>query len=67
MSTEKNTIKGWMTVEQVAAAFSVPVTDILAAFDMPLDTPPSTPIKDLESDTFSPAELRTWLSAQGTP
>jgi len=66
-ASDVDSIKGWMTLEQVAATFSMPVTDILAAFDLPLDTPPSTAIKDLESDTFSPAELRTWLSAQGTP
>ena len=61
-SEDAATIKGWMTLQQVSDAFNIPVADILAAFNLPGETPASTPIKDLESDTFSVADLRTWLA-----
>jgi len=60
-AADVNTIKGWMTLEQVSTSFDVPVADILSAFDLPADTPPGTALKDLESDTFDIPALRTWL------
>lgn len=54
-------IKGWMTLTDVAAAYNIPVAEILAAFNLPAGTPGSAQIKTLESDTFSPTNLRTWL------
>ena len=62
-----NTIKGWMTLEQVSTSFNVPVADILSAFNLPADTPASTALKDLESDTFSVSTLRTWLEGYQQP
>ena len=61
-AADVNTIKGWMTLEQVSTTFNVPVSEILSAFDLPTDTPASTALKDLESDTFDITALRTWLS-----
>ena len=61
-ASDVNSIKGWMTLEQVAATFGVPVGDILAAFSLPADTSPSTALKELESDTFDVTSLRTWLN-----
>jgi LysM repeat protein len=60
-AADVNTIKGWMTLEQVSTTFGVPVADILSAFDLPADTPASTALKDVESETFSVSTLRTWL------
>ena len=60
-AADVNTIKGWMTLEQVSTAFNVPVADILSAFNLPADTPASTAMKDLESDTFDIISLRAWL------
>lgn len=60
-AADVNTIKGWMTLEEVSTTFSVPVADILSAFNLPADTPASTALKDLESDTFDMTVLRTWL------
>jgi hypothetical protein len=60
-SGDANTIKGWMTLEQVSTTFSVPVAEILSAFDLPADTLVTTALKDLESDTFDIPALRTWL------
>lgn len=57
-------IKGWMTLADVSAAYKVPAAEILAAFDLPADTPATTQIKSLESDSFSTANLRTWLKAR---
>ena len=58
---DSSSIKGWMTLEQVSTTFDVPVAEILLAFNLPVDTPASTALKDLESDTFSVSVLRTWL------
>jgi hypothetical protein len=60
-ATDVNTIKGWMTLEQVSTTYDVPVEEIWSAFDLPADTDPSTPLKELESDTFSVSGLRSWL------
>ena len=59
-----NTIKGWMTLEQVSSTFDIPVADILSAFNLPADTPASTALKDLEGDSFDMTLLRTWLQEQ---
>jgi hypothetical protein len=56
-----NSIKGWMTLEQIATTFNVSLADLLQQFNLPADTPPSTAIKDLESDTFDTTALRIWL------
>jgi hypothetical protein len=55
-------VKGWMAIGDVADAFGVPLPELLAAFDLPADTPPSTALKDLESDTFEVLALREWLA-----
>jgi hypothetical protein len=56
-----NTIKGWMTLEQISTIYNIPLAEILTQFDLPADTPASTAIKDLESEEFSVTNLRTWL------
>jgi len=58
-------IKGWMAIGDVATAWSVPLPEMLAAFELPADTAPSTALKDLESDLFSVTALRDWLEARG--
>jgi hypothetical protein len=60
-------IKGWMTVGEVAAAWDVPLGDLLVAFELPAGTDPSTALKDLESDLFSVLALRDWLSLRQVP
>jgi hypothetical protein len=62
--TNVDEIKGWMTLDDISAAYKVPVAEILAAFNLPADTPGTVQIKTLESDTFSPVNLRTWLAAR---
>jgi hypothetical protein len=62
-----NTIKGWMTLEQITTTFNVPLVDLLEQFDLPADTPATTAIKDLESDLFSVTTLRTWLESRSQP
>jgi len=59
--TNVDEIKGWMTLDDVSAAYKVPVAEIVAAFNLPADTPGTTQIKNLESDSFSTVNLRTWL------
>jgi hypothetical protein len=57
-------IKGWMAIGAVAAAWNVPLPEILAAFELPPDSPPATALKDLESNLFSVPALRDWLEAR---
>jgi hypothetical protein len=60
-AADVETIKGWMTIEQVSTTFGVPVAEILSAFDLPAGTSADTALKDLESETFDIPSLRTWL------
>jgi hypothetical protein len=55
-------IKGWMTLGDVTKAYNVPLADIVAAFELPADTPESAQLKTLESEKFSVTALRTWIS-----
>ena len=57
-------IKGWMAVGDIAEAWAIPLAEMLAAFELPADTAPSTALKDLESDLFSVSALRDWLAAR---
>jgi hypothetical protein len=62
-----DTIKGWMTLEQISTTYNVPTADILKQFELPVDTAPTTAIKDLETDLFSVTNLRTWLQSRMQP
>lgn len=64
-----NTIKGWMSLEQISTVYNGPLAVLLAQFNLPADTPASTAIKDLESEEFSVTNLRIWLQSrmQSTP
>ncbi len=64
--TNVEEIKGWMTLGDIAAAYQVPVEEIVKAFNLPADTPPTKQIKELESATFSPSNLRPWLQERMT-
>lgn len=66
-AADVNTIKGWMTLEQVTSAFGVSQEELAAQFGLPADTPASTPLKDLESETFSVSDLRLWLQVRSSP
>ncbi len=57
-------IKGWMTLGDISKAYNVPLADIVAAFNLPVDTPETKAVKDLESDTFSTTNLRTWIKGR---
>lgn len=60
-AADLNTIKGWMTFDQIVMTYNVPLADLLAQFQLPNDTPGTTAIKDLETDLFSVTNLRIWL------
>jgi hypothetical protein len=62
-----NTIKGWMTLEQISTVYNMPLVDLLIQFNLPADTPASTAIKDLENDLFSVTNLRSWLQSRMQP
>jgi hypothetical protein len=54
-------IKGWMTLGDLAGAYKIPLEEMVKAFNLPADTPPTRQIKELESATFSTTALRTWI------
>ena len=62
--TNVEEIKGWMTLDDISKAYKVPVSEIIAAFKLPADTPGSAQVKSLESETFSTTNLRTWLQSR---
>ena len=66
-AADVDSIKGWMTLEQIATTYDVSLEDILKQFDLPPDTAPSTAIKDLETDLFSVTNLRDWLQGRIEP
>jgi len=53
-----------MTLEQISNTYNVPLPQLLNQFGLPLDTSPSSAIKDLENDLFSPEALNTWLQSR---
>ncbi len=61
------TIKGWMTLDQITSTYDVSLPDLLQHFELPPDTPSTAAIKDLESELFSVTNLRTWLQEQSKP
>lgn len=63
-AADVNTIKGWMTLEQITTVYQVNLGDLLQQFELPADTPPTTAIKDLESEIFEVTSLREWLLSQ---
>jgi hypothetical protein len=60
-SADPNTLKGWMTLEQVVATYNVPLEVLISHFNLPAATAPTTAIKDLESETFDTTALKEWL------
>jgi hypothetical protein len=66
-ANDVDTIKGWMTLEQITSTYHVPLEEILAQFNLQPDTLASTPIKDLESEEFSVTNLREWLQNWRAP
>jgi hypothetical protein len=63
-SDDPQTIKGWMTLGEIAAAYQAPLEEIIRQFELPAGTLPETAIKDLESETFSVSGLREWLAGR---
>ena len=66
-AADVNSIKGWMTLDQVSTTFNVPVAEIVSAFNLQTGTLGSTSLKDLESDAFDITALRSWLQNRQTP
>ncbi len=64
LAEDVNTIKGWMTLDQIASVYNVPLAGLLAQFNLPANTPASSAIKDLENDVFSVTNLRIWLQSR---
>ncbi|MCX6054761.1 MAG: hypothetical protein NTZ74_07600 [Chloroflexi bacterium] len=65
--SDPTSIKGWMTLEQIVTTYNVPLADILSQFDLPITTPLTTAVKDLESDTFDTSALIAWLQSRTLP
>ncbi|MBA4384635.1 MAG: hypothetical protein C0410_07855 [Anaerolinea sp.] len=65
--SDPGTIKGWMTLEQVVTTYDVTLDEILTQFNLPVTTPITTAVKDLESDTFDTSALIDWLESRNLP
>ena len=63
-ATDVNSIKGWMTLEQISTVYNVPLDELLEAVKLPANTLAETEIKDLESDTFETENLREYLQSR---
>ncbi len=59
-------IKGWMTLDQIATAYSVPLDELKAATGIPADVPGATELKQVEKSVpgFNPQTIRDWLLAR---
>ncbi len=66
LSSDVNTLKGWMTLEQVSNTYNVSLEEISQQFNLPGDISSETALKDLESDSFDVTTLRDWLEARQT-
>jgi hypothetical protein len=53
-----------MTLADVSKAYSIPVPEIIAQFNLPADTLETKQVKELESDTFSTTNLRNWVKTR---
>ena len=62
-------VRDWMTVDQIVDAYGVSRDELYARFDIPDETPSSTPLSSLEkvSDSFSVTALRGWLTERRQP
>jgi hypothetical protein len=60
-ASDPNSLKGWMTLDQVAATYNVSLEQLISQFNLPAETTLSTALKDLESDTFDTTALKEWL------
>ena len=59
--TNPDEIKGWMTLGEITRAYGITMEDLSKQFALPADTDPKKQIKELESEKFSPENLRAWL------
>jgi hypothetical protein len=63
-AADVETIKGWMSLDQIVTTYGVSLAELLGQFNLPVDTPVSTSISDLESDTFDTTLLKAWLQSR---
>lgn len=61
--TDVESIRGWMTLADISKTYNAPVAEILAAFNLPEDTPPTATLRSLREThaAFEVGDLREWL------
>lgn len=61
-------IKGWMTLEQIATAYQLPVSELKAGVGIAPDVPDTVELKQVEKlvPGFSAQRVRDWLLARQT-
>lgn len=59
-------IKGWMTLDQIATAYGLPVAELKAGVGIPPDVPDTVELKQVEKQVpgFNPQIVRDWLLAR---
>jgi ferredoxin len=60
-------LKGSMMLGNVATAYRIPMEEIVDAFNLPPNTPPTATLKDLQSEGLTIAALRNWLTERAEP
>lgn len=63
-TSDPESVKGWMTVDDVCQAFAITPEQLYGQFGVPAGTPVTTQLKDLETVApgFELTVLRTWLT-----
>lgn len=62
--TDVESIRGWMTLDDISKTYDAPIPEILAAFNLPEDTPPTAMLRSLREKhvAFEIGDLREWLA-----
>jgi hypothetical protein len=57
-----DTVKGWMTINDVSKAFNIPPAEIYAGLKLPADTPTDKQLKEImRANKMEVDDLRLWL------
>ncbi len=69
--TSPEQIRGWMTFQDVSTRFNIPLAELFQKLALPTDTPPTTPMREMESADFDVEKVRQlveeYLKERGGP
>ncbi len=69
--TSPEQIRGWMTFQDVSTRFNIPMAELFQKLALPANTPPTTPMREMESADFDVEKVRElveeYLKEKGGP